>query len=261
MGGVEISYGISFLFGPGSRPDAGAIRKLIDEVGGFDIAGCPAGSADGIAQVALAGNGTSPDGWVELICSGLSFDLRGLSPWAGRPLPDCAYPFDLSADLEPTSLEAVELRPGPHLAGGERMTPIVRVMMDLATRLCALDGLAAVAWHPARSWIGPLYFASIVTNWLDGGVFPGLGLVGLGMVADGGMQSEGVAFFTGQEIRIEPELAEDRVSAAKIAVRLIDHLVEAGPLAERAEFMGPDGRMLRIEPSSNARCVRVWGAV
>lgn len=260
MGGIEISYGISFLFGPGKRPDRAAIRKLIDDIGGFDITDNPEGVPDGLTQSAQAGHNTSPDGWVELICSGLTFDLCGIAPWEGRRLPDCAYPFDLPADLEPALLEAVELRPGPHLAGGERMTPVVRIMMDLATRLCALEGLEAVAWHPARSWIGPRYFTSIVTNWLDGGVFPGLGLVGLGMVADGGMQSEGVGFFTGQEIRIEPELAEDRAAAAKIAVRLIDHLVEAGPLEGREEFMGPDGRMLRIEPSSNGRFVRVWSA-
>ena len=52
----------------------------------------------------------------------------------------------------------------------------------------------------------------------------------------------------------------DRETTYGIVPGLNLHWVWDGPLAERAEFMGPDGRMLRIEPSSNARFVRVWGA-
>lgn len=139
------------------------------------------------------------------------------------------------------------------------MMPVIRAMAGLAATLCALPGLAAVAWHPARSCIGPRYFTSIISNWLEGGVFPGLGLVGLAPVADGALQSEGLAFFTDQELRIEPELTADRSAAAKIAVRLIDQLVERGSLRQEEQVVGPDGRPLRIEPSANGRFVRVWG--
>jgi hypothetical protein len=138
------------------------------------------------------------------------------------------------------------------------MMPVIRAMAGLAANLCALKGLVAVAWHPARSCIGPRYFTSIIGNWLEGGVFPGLGLVGLTTVADGGIQSEGLAFFTSQELRIEPELTEDRAAAAKIAVRLIDRLVDHGPLTSADDVAGPEGRPLRVEPSTNGRFVRVW---
>lgn len=198
--------------------------------------------------------------WVELLCDGLTFDASGISPGSPARQPGCAYRFDLAEPFDPAALEAVRLVPGPHLAGGERMMPVIRAMAGLAARLCELPGLAAVAWHPARSCIGPRYFASIIANWLDGGVFPGLGLVGLSPVADGGIQSEGLSYFIDQEIRIEPELAADRTAAAKIAVRLIDRLVEQGGIANREDVAGPEGRLLRIEPSANGRLVRVWSA-
>jgi hypothetical protein len=72
------------------------------------------------------------------------------------------------------------------------------------------------------------------------------------------MQSEGLALFTGQELRIEPELAEDKAAAAKIAVRLIDLLVAEGTLAAPRRIAGADGSPLRLEPSANGRFVRVW---
>lgn len=256
MGLQARDHGLSLLFERGQRPDAAGIAALASEDGEFGV------SADG----ALADDGHRNQGsgsglaWVELLANGLTFDLWGLAPGPAAQVPDCAHTFDLTGDFHPGDLEAIWLAPGPHLAGGERMMPVIRTIVGLAAALCQLPGLVAVVWHPARSGVGPVYFSSIVGNWLEGGVFPGLGLVGLTTVADGGMQSEGVAFFTGQEIRIEPELTDDRAMAAKIAVRLIDHLVSGGPLDRAMELAGPQGRLLRIEPSANGRFVRVWSA-
>ncbi|MDD3798781.1 MAG: hypothetical protein PHE36_06345 [Novosphingobium sp.] len=243
--------GLSLLFPKGARPDIDAIRALAAQGGGFSISHAP---GNGL----LRPDGEDSGNWVELLTRGLTFDLAGLGEGVARERPDCAYRFDVPDNLDLQGLEAISLHPGPHLSGGERMKAVVQAMAGLAASLCALDSLAAVAWHPARSYIGPRYFASIVSNWHEGGVFPALGLVGLARSADGGMQSEGVAYFTGQELRIEPELAEDGTAARKIAARLIDHLVENGPLKTGGEISGPFGQALRIEPSANQRFVRVW---
>jgi hypothetical protein len=97
-----------------------------------------------------------------------------------------------------------------------------------------------------------------VLRWIEGGVFPGLGLTALAPNPDGGIHSEGLALFTGQELRIEPELMSDKAAGAKIAVRLIDYLVEVGQIGTSQRINGPDGRPLRLEPSANGRFVRVW---
>lgn len=256
MGLQARDHGLSMLFEKGQRPDAASIAALASQCGEFAV------TLDGTrsASSATAENAGTGHEWMELLANGLTFDLWGLAPGPAMEPPDCAYRFDLADDFLPEAYDALWLAPGPHLAGGERMMPVIRTIVGLSASLCQLPGLVAVVWHPARSGVGPVYFSSIVGNWLEGGVFPGLGLVGLTTVADGGMQSEGVSFFTGQEIRIEPELTDDRAMAAKIAVRLIDHLVAGGPLDRSMELAGPQGRLLRIEPSANGRFVRVWSA-
>lgn len=283
MGRGSQPYGLSLLFAPGTRPDGAGIRALSANGGVFAVshdggttsnaetarngAATPNGPASGnqagqnhpSAADSLGDLPEMPE-WLELLANGLTFDITGLAPGRAAKSPECGHKFDLDPAFDPAGYEALCLCPGPHLAGGERMMPVVRAMVGLAASLCALPDLVAVAWHPARSWIGPRYFTSIIGNWLEGGVFPGLGLVGLNTVADGGMQSEGVAFFTGQELRIEPELTDDRAGAAKIAIRLIDYIVANGALDQSAEVTGPGGRLLRIEPSSNQRFIRVWSA-
>ena len=138
------------------------------------------------------------------------------------------------------------------------MLPVVRSLAWLAARLADLPGARAVAWHPARNWCEAAHFRDSVLRWIEGGVFPGLGLASLVPAPDGGLQSQGLALFTGQELRLEPELAEDRAAGAKIALRLMHWLVEHGRLDAPERLPGPDGQTLRLEPSENARFVRVW---
>jgi hypothetical protein len=97
-----------------------------------------------------------------------------------------------------------------------------------------------------------------VLRWIEGGVFPGLGLTALAVNPDGGMHSEGLTLFTGQELRVEPELTGDKAAGAKMALRLLDYLVEAGRIAAPRLIDGPDGEPLRLEPSANGRFVRAW---
>jgi hypothetical protein len=116
----------------------------------------------------------------------------------------------------------------------------------------------AVAWHAARSWSGPAHYRESVLRWIDGGVFPGLGLAAFVPMPDGGMQSQGLALFTGQELRLEPDLTEDRAAGAKVGLRLMHWLVEHGRLEGPELLPGPDGLPLRLELSDNGRFVRVW---
>lgn len=199
-----------------------------------------------------------PQVWLELLVNGLTFDLVGLSPGPPAEPPPCIHAYALPANAEAIEMDAVTIRPGPHLTGGYSMVPVHRTLAWLAATLCELDGLEAIAWHSARSWCGPGYFRDGVLRWVEGGVFPGLGLTSLAVTVDGGMQSEGLALFVGQELRIEPELMADKVAGAKIGIRLIDQMVEAGRIEGTRRIAGPDGQPLRLEPSANGRFVRVW---
>jgi len=242
----SLASAVSLIFAAGDRPCARDIRKLAAELGQFTLSIDP------------AADGGEDEGWVELLANGLTFDLIGLRPTAAEPLPDCAYRFALPDDFDPATMEAITLIPGPHLSGGGAMFPVVRCLALLAAQLAQLDQVRAVAWHPARTFSAPDYFRRGVIGWIEGGAFPGLGLTALATNPDGGMQTEGLSLFTGQELRLSPDMCADPAEAAKVAFRLINWLVEHGRIEEPFTFTGPDGAILELEPVDNFAMLQVW---
>ena len=193
-----------------------------------------------------------------MIANGLTFDLDGLAPGQAAMAPPRRHLYRLEEELDLDRLEAVDLRPGPHLSAGGRLLPVVRALAGLAARLADLPGARAVAWHPSRSWCAVGHFRDSVQRWTEGGVFPAFALAALSPSADGSIQSEGLVLLTGQELRLESELTQDRAAGAKIALRLLHWLVETGPINDGQLIVGPEGEPLRVEPSENGRFVRVW---
>ena len=234
----RVDSAVSVLFQKGQRPAQQDIRLLSEESGEFTLA-------------------SSSAGMVELLANGLTFDLGGLAPETSLEHPDTAYTFGFEDgdSVEPT--EAITLRPGPHLAGGGTMPPVVRCLALLAAILSGLPGAQAVVWHPARSRSSPAYFRRSVMRWIEGGVFPGLGLTGLATLPDGGLESEGLALFVGRELRISSGTATSPADTAKLALRLLHWLVENGGLAERLSLTGPSGEPLEMCPLPDEKIVEV----
>ncbi|MBS0255223.1 MAG: hypothetical protein JSS36_08455 [Proteobacteria bacterium] len=197
------------------------------------------------------------EGWLELLVHGLTFDLVGLAPATGAPPPEVAHRYGFGDGAAPAG-EAIWLRPGAHLSGGENLLPVVRAAAALAAELADLPAVAGVCWHPARTMVEPGWFRRSVGDWLAGGAFPALGLAALARDADGTVRSEGLAFFTGQELRLEAPGGSDSSRSGKIAARLIHILVEDGAVLSGVDFQGPDGERLRAEPADNGRVLRVW---
>ncbi|AKQ42373.2 hypothetical protein CP97_10570 [Aurantiacibacter atlanticus] len=199
------------------------------------------------------------EGWLELLATGLTFDLTGLSPHKAHPVPASVHSFACARDFDQSELEAITLSPGPHLASsGVIMFPVVRCLALLAAQLTQLSGVQAVAWHPARAISAPDYFRRGVFGWVDGGAFPGLGLTALVTNPDGSLQSEGLDIFTGQELLLPAEMCADRSQAAKIALRLLNWLVEHGRIGQTFAFTGPDGEPLVLEPQGETGFLHLW---
>lgn len=196
------------------------------------------------------------EGWLELLAAGLAFDLAGLKPAAEAPVPEFSHAIGLDPDRLAGG-EAIALVPGDHLAGGRAMLPVVRMQCAIAARLAGLDGACAVAWHPARTMIAPVAFVRMIDAWLGGGAFPALGLTALSRHADGGFSSEGLAFFIGQELQMDPGLAASFADAAKLAVRLIHALVENGPLHAPLSIQAADGTQLWLVPAIGEPIIQV----
>ncbi|WP_285710298.1 hypothetical protein [Erythrobacter oryzae] len=197
--------------------------------------------------------------WIELLREGLTFDLSGLAPGPASAFPGLAHRFDLPALPTPGEYEAMVLRPGPHLAEGAASLPLMRELLALGCDIVRqFEDVLAVAWGPAATAIGRRYFESVTSAWLDGGPFPALGLTAFTATADAALESVGLAFWIGQELRIEPPLSADRVAATRLGIRLVNHLVLAGGLNEDDRIIAPDGSRLVLRPSRSRALISVW---
>lgn len=236
------------IFAEGQRPDLDAIAALAAKPGSvmpFAISHIPDPDNAGAGM---------PGNWVELLAGGLTFDLQGLGHGDPSPYP---APGALLGLAEAPAGEALALGPAPHLADGAGTVPAMRVLSGIGTQLAGLPGVLAAHWGPASCWMTVKYYCGVVGEWLDGGAFPALGLTSLRREPDGAMTSLGLDFFTGQELRFEPDRRLPPAAIAKAAVRLVHSLVETGPLRARAEFAGPDGIVLLVEPVREGRLLRV----
>jgi hypothetical protein len=123
--------------------------------------------------------------------------------------------------------------------------------------LAGLEGARAVCWHAAESCNAPEHYRTSVMGWIEGGVFPGLGLTSLAATPDGGIASVGLSLFCGQDVVLSAELAADRSAGAKLALRLINWLVENGRVDAPSYLAGPAGETLLLEPLVNQQIIKV----
>ena len=241
------TVGLSLTFRAGERPGASDIEHFLHSDSGSSLGASIAHRSDDAA------------GWVEILASGLAFDLVGLAPAQSSEPPEAKFCFGISRKDAEVTCEAITLLPGPHLqGGGSAMIPVVRTMAGLAANFALHLPVTAVCWHPAGTWMEPEYFARTIESWLSGGAFPALGLTGIEQVGEEAIRSTGLAFFTGQEVELERRGHEPSAETVKLAIRVIDYLVGEGPLDAVTELHGPSGELLIAEPSGDRRLVKVW---
>ena len=255
------------MFARGKRPDRAAIREFIAAHRAVSVSHDPSidtplhlVAADGQNIESKIENGAAgPDLiWLELLRDGLVFDLRGLDDGKAANFPTIEHRFDLDDLPGSARFEAIHLTPGHHLSGGERSIPVVKGLVGLARDLVHhFEDLAAVVWPPSASAIGQRFFESVSTAWLEGGAFPALGLTAFRETIDGALQSHGLEFWIGQELRIEPPLSSDKVAATRLGVRLINQLVLVGGIDGDERIIAPDGTRLIMRTSRNGKFVRV----
>jgi len=214
---------------PAGRPDAAAIRAL-------------AAASGAAVPFAISHQPQEHPYWVELLALGLTFDLRGLAPGIGAQVTLPEHAFGLPRP-EPRALDAVVLRPGPHLTSAAALLPVVRTMAALGCELANLPGLVGIGWEPAGTIMAPDYFRRTVGAWLNDGAFPALGLTALVRSPQGAMRSVGMGFLVGHEIELAPHEGESAADAARFAVRVIHDLVQNGTYPP-GDHAGPGGEVL-----------------
>lgn len=244
LAAAGVKSGLALLFPAGVRATAAELESLL--------------ARPSLAAVALVSNQRGQgQGCLELLANGLTFNITSLAPEASAPVAAPRHIYGLPRDVTGQDWEVCLLAPGPHLADAGAMEPVVRTMAMLASALAQGLGAQAICWQPAASWMDVTYFARIVEAWCSGGAFPALGFSGMDRLEDGSVTSEGLAFFTGQELRVEARPGEPPADTVKLAVRLADRLVRGGPIAVAGRLTGPDAEALYAEPSPDGRQVRL----
>lgn len=208
-----------------------------------------------LAGPAVAADPDRPAPFCELLLDGMTYDLMLVARGAGRRLPDYRPALDKAAAQGP----ALVLVPGPHLATAAGSPSVVRAQWQLGTRLCSLlERVMAVGWPPAGAVLTPGSFDGLAEGWAGSGQFPSHGLIAFRPVLGQGLHSSGLAWFTGQELRLEPDLVQDHDQAVRLGLRLAEILIHRGRLTEMEQFAHPAGGTIRLKPSPNGRFVRVW---
>lgn len=206
----------ALIYDVGSVPDIDALIGAAARSGDFTVSHAPPAS----------------EGWAEVLRDGLTFDLRGLSGGAPLAAPAMEHRLGLGT-AELGELSALQICPGPHLAGAQRLLPVIRVAAALAISLAEIGRPRAVCWVPARNAVVPELFVRAVKPWLEGGPFPAMALTSLRRQADGAIESDGLKFMIGQEFLLEGGGAGSTEHLARVAVRLVDWLVAHGPVVGR----------------------------
>jgi hypothetical protein len=242
----RLKSGVSLLFASGSRPDADAVARALSSLG------------DSALGTTISFRPDAVEGWLELLTTGLTFELHGLRPALPMAVTDPRYRFGFEGAVAPAGLESTTLITGPHIFGGRAMVPIVRAITGLAASLALALPVSAVCWEPAAIWMAPSYFTRLVVAWLAGGPFPALGLTALDTNEEGVVTSRGLDYFCGQEVEINPREGDARSDSVKLAMRMIDNLIRKGRIERRTELESPSGRTIIAEPTADLRRVRVW---
>lgn len=262
------ALGLYLLFEAGKRPSATTIHAFASAWEKVSVSHDPStiSSPDGNASdLAPPKDGAGTEElpavkqWVELLRDGLTFDLQGLAPGPACDAPATQHRFDWSAaGLPADNYESLWLAVGPHLEAGEHSVPVLRAMVALARDLTLFfEEIAAVIWLPSASIIGRRFFESTATAWLEGGPFPALGLTAFKAAEDGALESVGLDRWIGQELRIEAPLAQDKVAATRLGVRIVNHLIMLGRLAHEERIVAPDGARLIMQPVRDGTFIRV----
>lgn len=233
------------LFDEGSRPTADSARSAM-------ASGLVGHVSHDPGRSAQFDQATS---WIELLLDGLTFDLLGLAPGKALSLVKVRHRFGLTAEAI-AGCEAIGIAPGPHLRGAANALPVVRTLLRLAITLANqwVEAKGAL-WTPAASVMERRIFIQAVDTWLGGGPFPALGLAGIAERPDGLLASDGLAFFTGQELLLDRQMSANRVAGTRLLVRLIDALVGHAALTREVRLSLDDEPSLCLRPAGSVICV------
>ncbi len=126
----------------------------------------------------------------------------------------------------------IELSFNAHVAGGERIPPVVLSLLSTGAAIGKSLKAKAVFWQPANVLSETNYFAEAVTSYANGGAFPILSTIDFVFDEQNfALSTSGLAWFSGQELKLEGDAVHlGKTELARRAVRLSHDIAVNGPV-------------------------------
>lgn len=141
---------------------------------------------------------------------------------------------------------------GDHIAGANAVPIIVQTLFSLACQLGTAASATGLWWHPSQIISGFGYFCDAVDDYELGGAFPVLSTISFDFSDDGVVESNGLAWFSGQEIKLAaPAMGKSEVM--RRVVRIVHDIATNGAIASEIIVDGlAPGEQIRLLPCADA---------
>jgi hypothetical protein len=117
-----------------------------------------------------------------------------------------------------------------NLARGQKTAPIAAALLEIGAYFSARLGPSVIAWRPAKIASDPVYFREAVSDYVNGGAFPALAVIGFDFSCDDRvLRTTGLDWFSGQELELTGN-GLSKADLARRAVRLIHDIAVNGPM-------------------------------
>lgn len=209
-----------------------------------------------LQKAAICGDGLSivsgaPDrGDCVVNCGGIQLKLSVTETCDIRGLKNIFCNID-----EKSIGSVISLELGNHLEGGEKVSAIVKGLLNAAAMIGQMTNAFAVMWVPANTLSGFDYFARVVDEYSRGGVFPVLALVNFKKESDGSIRSSGLEWLAGQELVVAASHLSDSELMRRI-VRVAHDLAVGGSMTNSLDLPGlEDDERIMLAPQIAQRII------
>lgn len=145
-----------------------------------------------------------------------------------------------------------------HITSGMGNGTINRALLQLARHVGQSIKANSIIWRPAQLHIGFDYFAGAIEHYIAGGPFPVLVQIAISETPDGDLQTSGLSYFAGQEIRMTAPANYAPNEVVKRLVRIAHDIATNGKIDEETEVEGfIAGETLFITPRENGQTVDI----
>ncbi len=198
-------------------------------------------------ELSVVHNGLKFSSATNIVFQGVSFAVS-----VGRQNQDLSKLKSIFCNIDSNQiLSGIDISLGEHVAGGERVPAIMQALLGLAQKLGSWLNAQGLVWHPANLVSGFSYFSEVVSDYLAGGAFPVLTLVNFKVDSLGIVHSNGLSFFSGQELQVANS-AMDQSETMRRVVRIVHDIAVNGPVTEVVKLDGIEkGEVLELLPLSD----------